>query len=322
MLDCTHDADGRNTLEDFRLGATRVDKEQGLGQSYYYEKVGFRGVEEKKSLEILLKEDPLDLIKLKHFCARFPVLEQYRISMWKVLLGVVPPYQSCREFVMQQRQEQYQDLIRLVTNVLKWSPSEAPLHRTFVLMWLVETRRLCFDRHRQFEDTEVQSMETLAGTLLDMFDDSPIICYWMAKNLKSLSSELEPKYPIFIDLFWTTLEKENARLQQHLVKIGYSKVIPLEIWFRDFFAGILHQSALQRVWDKVLGGSPKVLVFVALALLLTLRMTLITRKLCHEIEASIATAITSTLRVSEDSASQVVLNAFDLGQKHGYLMTS
>ena len=42
-------------------------------RSYYYEKVGFRGVEKKKSLEILLKDQPLDVIKLKQFCLRFPV---------------------------------------------------------------------------------------------------------------------------------------------------------------------------------------------------------------------------------------------------------
>lgn len=32
-------------------------------RSAYYEKVGFRGVEEKKSLEILLKDNPLGMLK-------------------------------------------------------------------------------------------------------------------------------------------------------------------------------------------------------------------------------------------------------------------
>lgn len=56
-------------------------------RSYYYEKVGFRGVEEKKSLEILLKDKPLDLIKLKQFCLRFPVPTLHRNKVWKILLG-------------------------------------------------------------------------------------------------------------------------------------------------------------------------------------------------------------------------------------------
>lgn len=56
-------------------------------RSTYYEKVGFKGVEEKKSLEILLKEKPLDKVKLKQFCLRFTVPAIYRNLLWKILLG-------------------------------------------------------------------------------------------------------------------------------------------------------------------------------------------------------------------------------------------
>uniref|UniRef100_A0A452I026 TBC1 domain family member 7 n=1 Tax=Gopherus agassizii TaxID=38772 RepID=A0A452I026_9SAUR len=57
-------------------------------RSVYYEKVGFRGVEEKKSLEILLKDDRLDIEKLCTFSQRFPLPSMYRILVWKVLLGM------------------------------------------------------------------------------------------------------------------------------------------------------------------------------------------------------------------------------------------
>lgn len=56
-------------------------------RSAYYEKVGFRSVEEKKSLEILLKDKPLDKVKLKQFCLRFSVPATYRNLLWKLLLG-------------------------------------------------------------------------------------------------------------------------------------------------------------------------------------------------------------------------------------------
>ena len=39
-------------------------------RSYYYEKMGFRGVEEKKSLDILLRERPIDLDRIHNFCLR------------------------------------------------------------------------------------------------------------------------------------------------------------------------------------------------------------------------------------------------------------
>ncbi|XP_070303769.1 TBC1 domain family member 7-like isoform X1 [Salvelinus sp. IW2-2015] len=47
--------------------------------SAYYEKV-----EENKSLEILMKENPLDLEKLSTFSQRFPLPSMYRIHVWKV----------------------------------------------------------------------------------------------------------------------------------------------------------------------------------------------------------------------------------------------
>ncbi|XP_073446076.1 TBC1 domain family member 7 isoform X3 [Dendrobates tinctorius] len=64
-------------------------------RSVYYEKVGFRGVEEKKSLEILLKDDRWDLEKLCTFCQRFPLPSMYRILVWKVLLARGPGIGSC-----------------------------------------------------------------------------------------------------------------------------------------------------------------------------------------------------------------------------------
>lgn len=74
-------------------------------RSSYYEKVGFRNVEEKKSLEILLKEKPLDRIKLKHFCVRFAVPVVYRNLVWKLLLNVTPRYSDNVDFVTKQRTE-------------------------------------------------------------------------------------------------------------------------------------------------------------------------------------------------------------------------
>ena len=56
-------------------------------RSSYYEKVGCRSVEEKKSLEILLKEKPWDQLKLKQFGLRFTIPATYRNLLWKVQLG-------------------------------------------------------------------------------------------------------------------------------------------------------------------------------------------------------------------------------------------
>ena len=56
-------------------------------RSAYLEKVGIKGVEEVKAIEILLREQPLDRSKLVQFCQRYPVPATYRPYLWKVLLG-------------------------------------------------------------------------------------------------------------------------------------------------------------------------------------------------------------------------------------------
>lgn len=58
-------------------------------RSAYYEKVGCRSVEEKKSLEILLKEKPLNRLKLKQFCLSYAVPVVYRNLLWNLLLGKI-----------------------------------------------------------------------------------------------------------------------------------------------------------------------------------------------------------------------------------------
>ena len=50
----------------------------------------------------------------------------------------------------------------------------------------------------------------------------------------------------------------------HCEKIGLNEEIPLWTWFSKGFAGVLHISALEKIWDKVIGGSIKILVYVAL----------------------------------------------------------
>ena len=87
-------ADASRTLtQNIVCNMAEAAQSQRNFRSAYLEKVGIKGVEEKKSLEILLKEIPLDIKKLREFCLRFPVPATYRGYLWKVLLGKVT--QAC-----------------------------------------------------------------------------------------------------------------------------------------------------------------------------------------------------------------------------------
>ena len=112
--------------------------------------MGFRSVEEKKSLEILLKERPLDKAKLKQFCLRFTVPAKYRNFLWKVLLDVIPIYIDSHEFIISQRKAEFQDLQKAL-KVTKILDDYTKPHLMFLTMWLLRTRRAKLDMNTQLE---------------------------------------------------------------------------------------------------------------------------------------------------------------------------
>lgn len=57
-------------------------------RSLYYEKVGCKSVEERKSLEILFKEKVIDVNRVRQFCSRFSVPFHYRSYVWRVVFGM------------------------------------------------------------------------------------------------------------------------------------------------------------------------------------------------------------------------------------------
>ena len=59
-------------------------------RSHYYEKMGFRGVEEKKSLDILLRDTPVDLDRIHNFCLRWlRTCSDWELT-WSVRVKVPP----------------------------------------------------------------------------------------------------------------------------------------------------------------------------------------------------------------------------------------
>ncbi|XP_016108109.1 TBC1 domain family member 7 isoform X3 [Sinocyclocheilus grahami] len=193
-----------------------ADDPQRNFRSAYYEKVGFRGVEEKKSLEILLKDNPLDVEKLSTFSQRFPLPSMYRIHVWKVLLGL-----------------------------------------------------MVF-----FQDDEDENFLAIGRAMEEIVDD-PVDCYWLIRcfvnQFKLKFGDSIPHLPKSLEHF---LSQEDAALLAHLKTSGALHSLPYCLWFRRCFAGCLPESSLQRVWDKVISGSCKILVFVAVEILLSYKIML------------------------------------------------
>ena len=81
-------------------------------RSLYYEKVGFRGVDERKTIEALLAEDPISREKCAHFALKFSVPSDRRKDLWKVVLNASAAYPNNVDYVWKWREKPYHDVTR------------------------------------------------------------------------------------------------------------------------------------------------------------------------------------------------------------------
>ncbi|XP_076347337.1 TBC1 domain family member 7 isoform X2 [Tachypleus tridentatus] len=242
-------------------------------RSYYYDKVGFRGVEERKSLEMLLKDKPIDLAKLLKFCLCFSLPSMYREYVWKLLLDILPTNPESQKFVTDVQREQFNDLYHAL-EVMKRINKNTPLPEVIAHMFLLEEGNFWSDQEQQMLDPSTQHLIAIATTFTKMCS-SPTDAYWMTRNFCQFQRKFSNTFPSLHERLTSILEKEDPDLYRHLLSIKGFKSLPTHLWFSQCFAEVLHENALERIWDKVIGSSSVILAFVGAALLITLRRTLL-----------------------------------------------
>ena len=249
----------------------------------FYDKVGFRAVGEK-ALTAILKDDVVDIIKLKNYCTRYPVHAGYRYLIWKVLLDVLPVHQQSHKFVMTQRREQYEDLRRAL-EVMRMIDEQTNPATVYLIMYLLERGDLCCG-YKKLEWHE--SFILTASSVIDMVD-CPVDAYWITAGLHQFFTEsnFSSYGKEFETLLTNFLKRENPKLFTCLEEIGF---IPSPIicrWHERCFAGVIQsEGCLETIWDILLGGGSKVLPYVSAQIFLALERPLLTCKTlaqCNEL---------------------------------------
>uniref|UniRef100_V9KP96 TBC1 domain family member 7 n=1 Tax=Callorhinchus milii TaxID=7868 RepID=V9KP96_CALMI len=275
-------------------------------RSHYYEKVGFRGVEEKKSLEILLKDDPLDVEKLCTFAQRFPLPSMYRALVWKVLLGILPPHYESHSVVMGFREEQYQDLLQAL-QVIRFIRDSTQQIWIYLRMFQLESGIL--PRRPTQLEPEDKVFIAIAEAMEEMVEND-VDAYWLGKcfvnQFNTKYGDSVPHLPKSLEHY---LNLEDSKLHTHLKKCSAMNKLPYDLWFRCCFAGCLPESSLQRVWDKIISGSCKILVFVALEILLTFKMKLMAINKAENITQFLE-------NIPQENTDAIISKAIDLWHKH------
>jgi len=282
-------------------------------RSIYYEKVGFKSVEEKKSLEMLLKEKPLDRGKLKQFCLRFTVPHAYRSLIWKLLLGIIPMQVDFHDFVMDQRKQEYNDLHHAL-KITKIVDEKTPKSQVLLAMWLIQTGNYTFDLNLTHQEhSNASCFLAIIKCLLHFFEDD-IDIFWIARRFHGNMVKIQSDIPKLLECTQTLLEKEDPEFYRVLVQNGILENLPINQWFNCCFAGIFNENCIVRIWDKVCGGSYKILAFLVVALLNTLKH----RILKLNDVGSITQYIQS---IPEETADVIVNKAIDMWQHYGSPLT-
>lgn len=281
-------------------------------RSYYYEKVGFRAVEEKKSIELLLKDRPLDVEKLRQYCLRFPVSAKYRAYLWKVILGVLPANQESHEFVMKNRTEQFNHL-RHALDVMRKVDNTTTLPVIFLKMFLIEEGLLPFNDNDLLSCPPHQTYVHIATAILGMVEQ-PVEAYWLTNRFyRFYRKHYQDFIPLLVEKVKQLLSKEDAdqKLMSHFGKHKVWSILPLKDWFSCGFASVLPESSFERIGDILLGGSVMILIYVAVALFITLRRPLLSMKSGEEM-------LKYLTQVPEDSGDILVGKAIEMWEKHGH----
>ncbi|XP_036378196.1 TBC1 domain family member 7 [Megalops cyprinoides] len=277
-------------------------------RSAYYEKVGFRGVEEKKSLEILLKDNPLDVEKLCTFSQRFPLPSMYRVHVWKVLLGILPPHSDSHTLVAGYRREQYEDVLEAL-QVMRFIHGTTPQVEVYLRMFQLEAQELPRRSELLPPGDEDEDFLAIGKAMEEIVEDS-VDCYWLIKcfvnQFNNKFGDSIPHMPKSLEYY---LGLEDARLLAHLKSCSALSKLPYNLWFRRCFAGCFPESSLQRVWDKVISGSCKILVFVAVEVLLSYKIMLMGMSRPEAIVQFLS-------NIPQENTDAIVTKAIDLWHKY------
>merc|ERR1712038_1817824 len=109
--------------------------------------------------------------------------------------------------------------------------------------------------------------------------DDPVDLFWLTSKFYCLIRDNKDKYSTMEEKVEYYLQKEEPagdnKLLQHLGQIGGVRGLPLREWFSSCYASILPESSFERIWDKVMAGSFKILIYTAVAVLLTFKRPLL-----------------------------------------------
>ena len=160
------------------------------------------------------------------------------------------------------------------------------------IIWLLFDGHLKFDYESQLTEFWPRNFSAISETMFKIYEsqnrtNADVEVFYLSQGLADLLKRFSSNDIIteaiqsFLHILSTNQGTSN--IYPHLDKIGLTQgTEPFRTWFSRGFAGVLNTPALEKIWDKVIGGSLKILVFAAVALIESCKMALLTCQTSQE----------------------------------------
>lgn len=197
---------------------------------------------------------------------------------------------SCHNYVITQRKQEYNDLLHTL-QVTRMIDEKSPKFQVFLEMWKIVNNELTFDA--SIKNNSASSFVAIVKCLIHFFDDD-IDIFWIARKFYDNVLNMKGDIPRLIEVTHNLLEKEDPEFYKTLKANSVLDNLPLAKWFDCCFAGIFNENCIIRfvgaggimpliylnkanfrIWDKICGGSYKILAYLVTFSLTTLRHRII-----------------------------------------------
>lgn len=286
----------------------------GNFRSSYYEKVGFKGVDERKALQAILASNPVNIEKLKLFVLKSSSLhETNRLLVWKILLGVLSSSKGDQEYWWEWKIRCYNDCLRAVQALTCDIDATACLGRPEILtvLWrsLEGPPRLSGQPlSQQLSEPDSKRFLSVSKYILTICDsECEAEAFYISKALCEKLNVSEAVINEHVAFYTKTLALQKE-LNNACDRIGLNEALPLRKWISRGMTGMFRSQHLTKVLDKVVAGSPRVLVFLALALVEHNRLKIRESENAYEAVGKMTAAAATA---SEDTESRIISIALE-----------
>ena len=134
---------------------------------------------------------------------------------------------------------------------------------------------------QQLEEPRNKNFISIASSLYNILETEEEV-YWVTKKMATFLDSSLSDIRAVSECFGQIM-KEDSVLYSHLDKIGALTSLPFGRFIGSGLAAFFPPVVLEKLWDKVVGGSARVLVYVLAAAVYRCRTDVLQADSCHQV---------------------------------------